>query len=134
MARHPKEMRRRRRETLRNVRAEIFAAFDKVAQDATSPTLKGVARKFHMSPRTVIRRLRAIGTTFHGELDDVRKVRARELLSIGLRVFDVATALKYNDPANFGKAFRRWFGVSPGQFKADRNNPGTQASRDGVAA
>ena len=118
------------RQTLRNVRSELFAAFDKVAKDAMSPTLEGVARNLHMSPRTVIRRLRAIGTTFHSELDDVRKVRARELLSNGLRVFDVATALKYNDPTNFGKAFRRWFGLSPGQFKAERNNPGTQVLTD----
>lgn len=32
------------------------------------------------------------------------------------------------------RLIRRWFGISPGQFKAEGDNPGTQASRDNVAA
>jgi len=34
-----------------------------------------------------------------------------------LSVADVAYALGYEDPANFGRACRRWFGMAPGAFR-----------------
>ena len=35
-----------------------------------------------------------------------------------LSVAEVAYVLGYEDPANFGRACRRWFGVSPGKWRA----------------
>jgi len=106
------------RNTLTRVRAEIFTAFDQGQDDISVPTLERVAERLHLSHRTLIRRLRAVGTTFHEELDDVRKVRALELVERGRRISEVAELLGYNDPGNFTKAFRRWFGVPPSRFRA----------------
>jgi AraC-like DNA-binding protein len=34
-----------------------------------------------------------------------------------LTVADVAYTLGYEDPANFGRACRRWFGMAPGAYR-----------------
>lgn len=83
------------------------------------PTLDYVARRMHLSPRTVIRRLRAQETTFQQLSDDVLKRRARELLADPLnRVQDVALRLGYTDAASFRKAFKRWYGITPAASRA----------------
>lgn len=82
------------------------------------PTLVQVAARLRLSPRTVIRRLRAAGTTFQALLDDVRMACARELLAQPEnRVGDVAARLGYSDQASFRKAFNRWYGMPPATFR-----------------
>jgi AraC-like DNA-binding protein len=103
------------------LRSELYQAFDRGDYAAGLPTLEGMAAQLHMSPRTLIRRLRSLGTTFHGERDELRKLRARELVEAGeLGVSEIAERLRFSDPPNFGKAFKRWFGESPSQFRAHR--------------
>lgn len=88
-------------------------------RSGAEPTLDHVARRMHLSPRTVIRRLRALDTTFQRLSDDVLKQRARELLADPVnRVQDVAVRLGYTDAASFRKAFRRWYGMTPAAFRA----------------
>lgn len=83
------------------------------------PTLQHVARRMHVSPRTVIRRLRSEGTTFQRVCDEVLMERARSLLADPEnRVQDVAIRLGYTDAASFRKAFRRWFDAAPGEYRA----------------
>lgn len=88
-------------------------------RSGAEPTLDHVARRMHLSPRTVIRRLRALDTTFQQLSDDVLKQRARELLADPVnRVEDVAVRLGYTDAASFRKAFRRWYGMTPAAYRA----------------
>lgn len=83
------------------------------------PTLQHVARRMHLSPRTVIRRLRTEGTTFQRVCDEVLMERAQTLLADpDNRVQDVAFRLGYTDAASFRKAFRRWFDAAPGEYRA----------------
>jgi AraC-like DNA-binding protein len=47
-------------------------------------------------------------------VDEARRERAIELLAEPQRKLgDIATALGYRDPANFSRAYRRWYGVPP---------------------
>ena len=81
-------------------------------------SLQQVASREHLSVRTLIRRLRGAGTTYQDLLDAHRQERARVLL--GNPDFDVAEVshrLGYGDPANFGRACRRWFGMAPGRYR-----------------
>ena len=32
-------------------------------------------------------------------------------------IAEVSTSLGYEDPANFGRACRRWFGMAPGRYR-----------------
>jgi len=84
-----------------------------------------MAATLHMSSRTLIRRLRGMGTTFYKERDELRKIRARELLDAGeLSVSEIAEVLRFSDSPNFGKAFKRWFGESPSRYRARRDGRG----------
>lgn len=93
---------------------------DLLAQPAPGalPSLETVAQRLHLSPRTVIRHLRAHGTTYQALLDAILKARAQSLLGEpGMRVQDIAARLGYADAASFRKAFRRWFGVTPAAWR-----------------
>ena len=91
------------------------------------PRLEAVARAGRCSVRTIQRRLRDAGLTFRQVLDEVRLESAAQLLQQSeVRVVDVAMDLGYSDQANFNRAFRRWAGVSPTQF---RGRSGGGASR-----
>lgn len=110
-----------------HLRAGFHEAFGQGGDPSRMPTLETMAAALGMSPRTLIRRLRSIGTTFHSERDEVRKLRARELMDAGeLSVRTIGEILLFSDPPNFGRAFRRWFGTSPSAY---RSTLGARAGR-----
>jgi len=85
----------------------------------TPLTPSAVARALTVSGRTLSRRLADEGTSFRGILDDVRRESACALLQDrSLSVADVAFFLQYSEPAAFHRAFRRWTGQAPGDFRA----------------
>ncbi|HMM78173.1 MAG TPA: AraC family transcriptional regulator ligand-binding domain-containing protein [Gammaproteobacteria bacterium] len=101
-------------ERVRRVMSEAIAA----AGSGAPPTLDQVAARLHLSSRTIIRRLRAIDSSFQAETERVLKSRATALLADpGNRVQDVAARLGYADAASFRKAFKRWFGAAPGEWR-----------------
>ncbi|MDH4585716.1 AraC family transcriptional regulator [Pseudomonas sp. BN415] len=82
------------------------------------PSLEVTARLFHMTPRTLHRHLLDEGTTFKLILEDVRRTLAVEHLKAGrLTVQEIAYSLGYSDVANFRRAFKRWEGVPPTEFR-----------------
>jgi AraC-like DNA-binding protein len=112
----------RERETLGQVKHLLCRAFEDPGKTRPLPTLSAVAKDLHVAPRTLIRRLRALGTSYQAITDEFLQVRARELLANGeVSVKEVAAALGFGDPANFGKAFKRWYGVSPGAYRRERH-------------
>lgn len=76
------------------------------------------AEALFISKRTLARRLKAEGTGFRQIRDDVLARLARDhLLDNRLSVDAVAALLNYHDSANFRRAFKRWYGVSPDQYR-----------------
>ena len=83
------------------------------------PSLEETARRLHVTPRTLHRRLVEEDSAFRVILDDLRRRSSMEQLSAGdASVEEVAYILGYSDPANFRRAFRRWTGVPPTRFRA----------------
>jgi AraC-like DNA-binding protein len=77
-----------------------------------------IARRLHMSSRTLKRRLADEGTSYTALLAAHRRARATELLRDGALTQDeIALALGYADAASFARAFRRWTGTSPGAYR-----------------
>lgn len=106
------------RTTLGEVRNHLCRAFERTDRRRALPTLEEVAKALHLAPRTLIRRLRRLGTTYQGIMDEFLRTRAAELLANDrIKIKEVAAALGFHNPANFGKAFKRWYGVSPGGFR-----------------
>jgi AraC-like DNA-binding protein len=82
-------------------------------------TAKSVARELGMSERTIARRLSEQGLSFGQIVDDVRRQLAeRYLREPDLRPSQIAYLLGYSEPSAFTRAFRRWTGRSPTQFRA----------------
>lgn len=78
------------------------------------------ARILGVSPRTLQRRLGELGATFETLVDELRRDLAIDRLAAGAMVTDVAMSLGYSDTAHFTRAFRRWTGRTPSEF---RNRP-----------
>lgn len=77
-----------------------------------------VAYRVGLHPRAMRRRLRREGMTFETIKDEVRHATARDLLKLGnLSIADISATLDYALPSSFVHAFRRWSGMSPGQYR-----------------
>ncbi len=95
-----------------SVRRQLFEA------DGRAPGLKVVARRLNQSPRSLIRHLAERGSSYQALVDEVRLALAQDLLwHSDLPVAAIAERLGYSEPANFGRAVRRWSGKTPGQLR-----------------
>lgn len=82
------------------------------------PSLEVAARLFNMTPRTLHRRLVDEGTSFRDVLDDVRHTLAVEhLKSPHLSIDEIAYMLGYGELSNFRRAFKRWEGIAPSDYR-----------------
>ncbi len=87
------------------------------------PSLERVAQEFNVSSRTLRRRLANGATTFQCITDQVRQdLAVNYLTSTKLSVGEIAFFLGYNDPSNFGRAFKKWLGVSPATYRENHFN------------
>ena len=78
-----------------------------------------VAERMATSVRTLQRRLRGAGLSYSAVVQRARRTAAREMLKDrGAGIGDVARALGYSDPAHFTRAFHRWTGSTPRDFRA----------------
>jgi len=111
------------RKLLEQAPASVLPTSDQVrrvllSQTPGSVTESDVARALFVSKRTLARRL-------EGEGNGYRKIReqllaelaGRHLRDSGLSVEAVAALLGYNDTAAFRKAFRRWYGQTPSDYR-----------------
>lgn len=105
-------------ELVRTVVEALHDSLDTPWSPRTPPTLDDMAAHLNVSTSTLNRRFRAVGTTYQAAVDDVRRWRAREMLTNPRhRVGDIALALGYNDPAAFVRSFKRWYGTTPGEYR-----------------
>lgn len=84
-----------------------------------------VAARFNMSPFQFRQKLTAItGETPQTFIQIVRMRRARYLLDHNqeLTVTQIATLCGYNDTANFTRAFKKSFGLTPSQYQEKQGN------------
>jgi AraC-like DNA-binding protein len=83
------------------------------------PDAAMVAKRMHVSPRTLQRRLEEEKTTFKAARDTVlREIVEAQLRSPVLSIKEIAASVAFADVATFSKAFRRWTGHSPSTFRA----------------
>jgi AraC-like DNA-binding protein len=78
-----------------------------------------LAADFGVNGRTLQRRLKEKRLSLSKLIDDVRRERAAQLLSVeGTLLCDVAYRLGFSGLTPFCRAFRRWTGMSPRAFRS----------------
>lgn len=92
-------------------------------EGSCAPTLDQVARALHLGARTLQRRLAAESLNFHEVVDEARREAATELLLEGVTVSEIARRLQYSDVRALRRAFIRWTGQTPQEYRA-RHAPG----------
>jgi AraC-like DNA-binding protein len=86
-----------------------------------SASMQQTARRLAMGTATLRRRLEDEGTTFSEIVDDLRRELAeRHLNEPSPTVSEIAFLLGFSDVRAFAKAFRRWTGQAPTEYRAER--------------
>ena len=87
--------------------------------DGQLPSMAQVARAVGLSARSLHRALEAEGTQWSMLVDDVRCEFARRYLARrSLAIGEVSYLVGFSDTSAFFKAFKRWTGKSPGEYRA----------------
>ncbi len=99
-----------------------------IAHGACSATR--VAAMLGLHERALNRRLQAAGTTFMKLRDAALYDKSRQLLGFsGMNLAEVAEALGYADATTFIRAFHRWSGQTPAQWRREQSHWQTAADR-----
>lgn len=85
------------------------------------PGFAAISQALNMSAPTLRRKLRREGTTFQALKDEARYEAACLVLDRPeLSIQEAALQLGFTDPSAFHRAFRKWSGLTPGQYRANR--------------
>jgi AraC-type DNA-binding domain-containing proteins len=82
------------------------------------PNLDEVAAKMGLSPWSLQRNLKREGISFSTLVDKLRcEMATRYMQQNQLSISDMALLLGYSEVSAFSRAFRRWFNISPRQWR-----------------
>jgi AraC-like DNA-binding protein len=88
------------------------------------PRIQLAAEISGLSVRTLQRELAEAGRSYRALVEEARfETAAQLLLESDARSVEVAYALGYTDPSNFARAFRRFSGVSPREYRRQNARP-----------
>lgn len=89
-----------------------------------TPSLGEIAKQVSMSERTLARHLEDEGTTYKALLEDLRRRLAlRYVRRSELPFGEIAALLGFSQPAAFHRAFRRWTGRTPLEYRRTPLDP-----------
>ncbi len=88
--------------------------------DSHFPGLPDIAKTLGISERTLRRKLSQEGISYREILDEIKKKRALDMLTLhNMSIDALAQALDYTESASFLRAFKRWTGLTPKQYLKD---------------
>lgn len=94
------------------------------------PALRDVARELGLGERTLQRRLTEAGKPFQRLAEEARRELARHYLgNAATEYHEVAYLLGYGDANSFFRAFRRWEGATPGEWRQRHADPAAAPAR-----
>jgi AraC-like DNA-binding protein len=103
--------------------SEVTAALSVELQKGRGD-LTSVGHALALSKRTLQRRLDAEGVSFRALTDEVRRGLATQYLADGhVSLSEIALLLGFSEQASFQRAFLRWTGVTPGQYRRGERAP-----------
>lgn len=98
---------------LDRARLELSRQLPEVGAD-----LQQIAARLALSPRTLQRRLREAGLSFNQLVDETRQQLVLHYLrDPALELTEIAFLVGFSEPGSLARAFRRWTGQSPGEYR-----------------
>jgi AraC-like DNA-binding protein len=98
---------------LDRARLELSRQLPEVGAD-----LQQIAARLALSPRTLQRRLREAGLSFNQLVDETRQQLVLHYLrDPALELAEIAFLVGFSEPGSLSRAFRRWTGQSPGEYR-----------------
>ena len=112
---------------VQDLAGSIRQAVETLSAGDDYPTVEHTAAFVGLSVRTLQRRLAAVGVSHDELVGQTRFAMAAAVLAqTDAKILDLALDLGYSDHANFTRAFRRWAGCSPRDYR--RKNGGRRHS------
>lgn len=94
-----------------------------------TPTLEQVAQHLNSTPWAVRRRLQSESVSFQQVLNETRRDLALSYVrGTALSLGEIAYLLGFGSVVAFQRAFKRWTGSAPGQYRAEQNYISTASS------
>lgn len=98
--------------------AELVARALSPLLNGQTPTLELVAQRMNQAPWTLRRRLNDEGVSFQQVLNETRRDLAISYVrETTLTLGEIAYLLGFGSTTAFQRAFKRWLGVAPGQYR-----------------
>ena len=85
--------------------------------DDETLSIEGIAKDMHVSVRTLQNRLREEGVVFSKLLQEIRVKLAQKYLQEEHSVETIAYLLGFSEPSVFRKAFKKWSGITPKEYR-----------------
>ena len=86
-----------------------------------NPSLERVAAQLGLTERTLQRKLHELGTSHNDLVEQIRRELAmRYLREPEMAICEVAYLTGFSEPSSFHRAFKRWTGVTPREFRGER--------------
>lgn len=103
--------------TTSNTHALALRVRELIFKSGFETTLADIAEVLNLTPRTLIRHLKAQGTAFQTIKDNLRRDIAMKSLMEGKPISVIAEDIGLSSPATFHRAFKHWTGTTAGDFR-----------------
>ena len=101
----------------KNISLQVRALIIEKLNDGT-PNQNTIADQLNMSLRNLQRKLKHEGTSYQQILHNIRSELSKQYLRGSNRsITEVGFLLGFSEPGNFSRAFRRWEGISPYEYR-----------------
>lgn len=98
--------------------AGVRHAIVDVMSRGSGPEMLEIADRLHVTPRTLQRRLQAVGTTYNRQLQELRMEMANRFLADErLSLHEIASLLGYREQSSFCHVYRQWTGRAPSEAR-----------------
>lgn len=105
---------------VRRIRSAVCQTME---SEGRVPRLKQIAASEGISERTLVRALALQGIRFQQILEEERRIKAAALIGDSAHsLAEIARMLGFTDMSSFGRSYRHWFGLTPGQARMRRGN------------
>ncbi|WBV66702.1 helix-turn-helix domain-containing protein [Legionella pneumophila] len=89
-----------------------------INQNLNHVSMDEIASRLCMTSRTLRRHLQRLDVTYQELLDEVREQKAKTfLLNNNISMTEICFLLGFQDTSNFSKAFKRWTGITPTEYR-----------------